>query len=271
MTIRDDWLASPPLLDVGVGARLITIGLDLIRDDPCLWSLDHPDTVLHLHRQDYRAGARALVANSFGANSHRLRRLHRLADLQAINTAAVGLARSVVAQSGWVLGSIGPEASHEPTTIPAQAEALLNSGADALLVETLSIDEAETILSSLQPPQRTRVILSFRALPECDPLLPPSINTDSLLALGVNCLSIEATGRLLHRLRPNFDGPLLARPGRLPHEPSPDPNLWAEQLRAVIPDGPVLLGGCCGIGPAEIAALRRSSEDAPQILGKHRQ
>jgi methionine synthase I (cobalamin-dependent) len=244
-----------PLLDAGVGARLLAAGLDPRHDDPCLWSLDRPAAVLALHRADHAAGAVALTTNTFGANSVWLDRFGRGSDADRLNRAAVALARDAAGPTGYVLGSIGPTAARDPAALNAQAETLLDAGADALLLETVAPDSGASLLAALRG-LRARVIVSLLGDPGDDAI--DRLCDAGVFALGANCVPIDRVGQILQALRRRFDGPLLARPGRLPAEPIGDPDAWASALIDALPAGPVWLGGCCGIDAAHLAALARA-------------
>jgi betaine-homocysteine S-methyltransferase len=62
--------------------------------------LDFPDAVRELHREFLRAGAEVMVALTYYAHREKLRHVGREDDLEAMNRAAVRLAREVAAEGG---------------------------------------------------------------------------------------------------------------------------------------------------------------------------
>src|ERR1700752_4806676 len=57
--------------------------------------LDYPDAVRELHREFLRAGAEVMVAFTYYAHREKLRDVGREGDLEAMNRAAVRIAREV--------------------------------------------------------------------------------------------------------------------------------------------------------------------------------
>ncbi|GIW87245.1 MAG: hypothetical protein KatS3mg108_1569 [Isosphaeraceae bacterium] len=247
-----DCLRRDLVLDAGLGARLLAAGLDPTGDDPCLWSLDHPDAVHALHEADRAAGAVVLTTNTFNANAHWLARFHRQADVPLLNRAAVQLARLAADPETLIVGSIGPTAAGHPHALRSQAEVLLDAGVDALLLETFQPDQALAALAALGPLQGPVLVTLISPPPESK--LAGLIDAGPA-GLGANCVPIETAGRILASIRARYSGLLVARPGQLPDQPIPDPLRWAKQLRDALPPGPAWVGGCCGIGPTQLSAL----------------
>ncbi|HXH82303.1 MAG TPA: homocysteine S-methyltransferase family protein, partial [Candidatus Tectomicrobia bacterium] len=145
-------LAEGPLLcDGAMGTVLYGRGVPL---DACfdVLNLHDPRLVQAVHAEYVAAGADALETNTFGANRFKLA-VHGLQErVREINRAGVRLARDVRESTGrdvWVLGSVGPLGKYlAPLGTVAldeareafreQAEALLEGGVDAFVVETFS-------------------------------------------------------------------------------------------------------------------------------------
>src|SRR5512133_2524765 len=77
--------------------------------------LDYPDAVRELHREFLRAGADVMVALTYYAHREKLRDVGREGDLEAMNRAAVRIAREVAAEGGaLVAGNICNTWSYDP-------------------------------------------------------------------------------------------------------------------------------------------------------------
>jgi homocysteine S-methyltransferase len=111
-------------------------------------SLSRPDMIQEVHASYVEAGAELLETNTFGANRARLLG-HGLEDRVAeINGAGVRLAREASRKRAFVGGSIGPigvkgqvagdySIDDMRAIFAEQAQALLEAGADLLVVETI--------------------------------------------------------------------------------------------------------------------------------------
>jgi methionine synthase I (cobalamin-dependent) len=124
-------------------------------------NFSHPDMVAGIHEEYLRAGASVIETNSFSANRFKLE-THDLEErVREVNAAGARLARTAVEDAGGatavVLGAIGPlgrplapigpvRAEEAREVFLEQAEALLEGGADALLLETFT-DLAELRLA----------------------------------------------------------------------------------------------------------------------------
>jgi len=133
--------------DGAMGTQLMLAGLE---QGGCgeLWNLTHPERVLAIQRRYVEAGADCLITNTFGGSRTMLTRHGHADQLREINQAGVRVAREAFGErTGYVLGDIGPlGAILEPYgDLPAkdaraafeeQAAALVEAGADAIIIET---------------------------------------------------------------------------------------------------------------------------------------
>ena len=133
--------------DGAMGTQLMLAGLE---SGACgeLWNLTNPDRVLAIQRRYVDAGADCLITNTFGGSRFMLKRHGHADDVRAINQAGVRLAREAFdRREGFVLGDLGPlgailepygELSQDEAraAYEEQARALVEAGADAIIIET---------------------------------------------------------------------------------------------------------------------------------------
>lgn len=250
-----------------------------------------PERIVELGRDYLRAGAQALVTNSFQAHRYGLRnagaedRAAELAELSA------QLARQAGGDDTMVFGSIGPsgrillseqvsrdrlyEAFHEA------AEALQWGGADALLLETFSeLDELRIAYRACRQAAQLPVVvsMSFDAGPE-GLYTQLGIRPEQLAsaarklgadAVGANCgtgpeQAVQVARRLLEAtelpvwIKPNAGVPTQRAGGSLHWPLGPDDMArCAVELRDM---GVRFIGGCCGTGPDHIRKMRQALND----------
>ena len=281
-------LARRPLLgDGATGTQLQQLGL---LPGACgeLWNITQPDRVRQVHQSYLAAGSDLLTTNTFGGTSCVLaghgadQRVHEL------NYAGAKLAREIAGDRAWVLGDIGPYGGMlEPVgdDLPAtvelafrqQATALLEGGADAILIETMS-DPAEAALAvqAARAAGAEFIIATYtfqKAGADYRTLMGTSVCAALAAVLaagadvvGANCgteLSLDDYVQLTAELAAATAGhPLMVQP----NAGSPryvDGNICydesAAQFAATVPRlntaGATLIGGCCGSTPAHIAAM----------------
>src|SRR5262249_15996323 len=111
------------------------------------WNLDHPERVLAIQRRYAEAGSEVLLSHTFGACRIMLNRHGEGERTADINRAAVAIAREALSASRSVLAGIGPFGGlMEPygdigpaeveRAFKEQARALVEAGADGIIVET---------------------------------------------------------------------------------------------------------------------------------------
>lgn len=133
--------------DGAMGTQLMIAGLE---QGGCgeHWNLTHPERVRAIQRRYAEAGADCIISNTFGGSRTMLQRHGHAAELRAINQAGVRIVREAFGdRAGYVLGDLGPlGAILEPYGDMPQAEALevyqeqatalVEAGADAIIIET---------------------------------------------------------------------------------------------------------------------------------------
>src|SRR3989440_10239950 len=290
------------LCDGAMGTVLYARGVPL---DACfdVLNLNNPRVVQGVHADYIAAGADAIETNTFGANRFKLAVHGVEAQVREINRRGARLARDVRESAGrdvWVLGSIGPLGKYlEPLgavtadeareAFREQAEALLEGGVDAFVVETFS-DLAEIALAV----EAIRAITDLPGIPQMaftDEGVtfmgrPPVEVARALRALGVQALGancsvgsstlydvlermVAEAGGLPLAIQPNAGLP--SRIGeRLIYLSSP--GYMADYAGRMVEAGARLVGGCCGTTPAPIAAMRegvgRRAPAAPRPPGR---
>jgi homocysteine S-methyltransferase len=153
-----------------------------------------------------------------------------------------------------------------------QFEVLATSGADFLACETIPLlDEALALATLLAQYPDALAWMSFTSkngthtshgepLTECARLLDPVPN---VIAIGVNCVRPEIVGDAIRALREGTGKAIVVYPNSGEHW-NGQTHSWHgswnhESLAALAPQwvsaGARVVGGCCRIGPREIAAL----------------
>lgn len=281
-------LASRPLQgDGATGTQLQQLGL---KPAECCerWVLEQPDHVKRVHQRYFEAGAELLTTNTFGGTTLALAS-HGLDSRAAeINRTAARLARDVAGERAWVLGDIGPcgallepygELDHAEASAAflAQATALLEGGADALLIETLSDPTEAALAIAAAREAGARLIIATYAFQQTPsgfrtmmgttvPAAVQSALDAGATIVGANCgteLSLETYAALCAELvtsskgapaivQPNAGSPKRDAAGRITYGTTP--TEFANAAARYIELGARIVGGCCGTTPEHIAA-----------------
>lgn len=150
-------LKERPLLgDGAMGTQLMLAGLE---QGSCgeAWNLTHPEKVLAIQRRYAEAGSDCILTNTFGGSRIMLNRHGNLDQVVEINQAAVSIAREALGgRDGYVIGDVGPFGGLlEPygdfteeqvrSAFNEQTQALVDAGADAIIIETQTSLEELTL------------------------------------------------------------------------------------------------------------------------------
>ncbi len=254
-----------------------------------LWNVERPAAVRQIHAAYAEAGCDLLTTNTFGGSPAALEG-HGLRDRTAeLNRAGAALAREAAGDARWVLGDIGPfggllepfgdvTAAQLRGEYAEQARALLEGGADALLVETMSDpEEAVCAIHAAREAGAREVLATFAFQHAADGGFRTMMGTtvDEALGraveagasgVGANCgtaLGFEDYARLAEALvkaargavailQPNAGAPRLVD-GAAVYDATPAE--MAGHARRWMEAGVRIIGGCCGTTPGHLAAL----------------
>jgi methionine synthase / methylenetetrahydrofolate reductase (NADH) len=266
--------------------------------------LTEPELVQEIHREYIRAGAQVIETNTFGANAAKLAAYGLEDRVTAINRRAVQLAREareIAGQPVFVAGAVGPSGlpnvhaqsddEHAPRAIRAlyraQIEALVEGGADLLILETFSnLTELRQAVLAAREVAKLPIVAQMTFgediqsaggnTPFESAAVLASLGVD---VVGVNCSigpagtldAVEQMGVALRTL--GAGGPdailLSAQPNAgLPTRVEnrflyvSTPPYFADYAQRFAGAGVRLIGGCCGTTPAHIAAMREALADA---------
>ncbi len=276
--------AGPVVTDGAWGTQLQARGLG-IGEFPDLWNLSNPGKVEEVARAYVDAGSQIILTNTFGANRVRLAETGRAAEAASINRAGVEISKRAAAGKAAVFASIGPsgkllmtgETSAEELSVAfaEQAEAIVQGGADAIVVETMSdLEEAKLAIAAACITGLPVVACAVfdagkdkdRTMMGATPELVAKVLTEAGAdVIGANCgQGIAGFLPICRRLRAATDRPLWLKPnaglpelidGRAVYTTTP------EEFVAYVPEliklGASFVGGCCGSSPEFIKAVAR--------------
>jgi len=261
--------------------------------------LDRPDIVLDVHQDFIRAGARMIITNTYSTIPSYLGKAGRADDYVALTTLGGELARRAADDSGQsvqVAGSLPPlSESYRPDLVPVvdvslpiyrNLVAALRPNVDLFICETMSSAiEAHTAASQAKAFGGGKPVYVSWTLKEAPGTGLRSGETiaqafNQLQALDVdgfllNCTSPEAIEAGITELKGLTDKPLGGYANRVKEVPigwTLDNDIMNEQREDITKDyfvdlclryvarGATIVGGCCGIGPDDIAALTQALE-----------
>jgi len=250
---------------------------------PELWNAEHPEVLTAIHNDYLQAGARIVTSNTFGGNRARLAGAGLADRLAELNRKGVELARAAAGERAWVAGDVGPTGQLlEPYGELAVADAeaiyreqvtvLAEAGADFLLVETMNdIEEALCAVRMARAHTALPVFctFAFNAKGRTMMGLRPGDAAQRAAeagadAVGANCgEGPDAVLAALTGMREAVNLPLITQSNAgIPQVGAEEATVWdttpeqlADHARAFVEAGARVVGGCCGTGPAHIAAI----------------
>lgn len=289
------------LIDGGMGTELERVGAQMNAGGwSGAAVIEAPDVVRRVHREFVEAGAEVITVNTFSMAPHMLRGMGYGDRVEKAIADAVRLAREACVEAGRpdlpLAGSVSTMRTKDvatgtwPALPPGEAHESLSTLVRILKEEGCSILALEMMEDLEVAPMATEIAVAS-GLPtwlgiSCrraadgktiESFDVPGITLDQLLAallpLGADVLNImhseiPVTGEALERARPLWNKPMGAYPESgyftMPHWNFVDvvsPAGLVEEARGWVARGARILGGCCGLGPDHIAALRDAMPD----------
>src|SRR5438067_11244130 len=285
----------PLLCDGAMGTLLYARGVTY---EQCFDELNitQPELIQRIHREYISAGAQIIETNTFGAKRVELD-AYQLADrVREINFRAVRLAREAREISGqpiFIAGAVGP--SGQPLQAPneqrlselrgifrEQIEALLEGGADLLILETFSsLAELRQAVLAAQEAGGVPIVAQMSFYEDGHTLSGQSaarvaavLNDLGVNVMGTNCsvgpaATLDVMQEMISAVKQLGDD-LQATPALFSAQPNAGlptridnrffyvatPDYFADYALRFVKAGVHLIGGCCGTTPRHIAAMR---------------
>jgi 5-methyltetrahydrofolate--homocysteine methyltransferase len=291
-------LKERPLLgDGAMGTQLMIAGLE---QGNCgeAWNLSQRDRVLGIQRNYAKAGSDCILTNTFGGSRIMLNRHGNADNVAAINQAAVGIVRDAFKEAGregYVIGDIGPFGGlMEPygdfseqqvrDAFTEQAKALVDAGADAIIIETqTSLEELGIGIEAAKEAGSACIIGSmaydvtldgstFRTMMGIDPERAAEFMEEhGAHVAALNCgtrMDMERAAEAVRRYKAVTGLPVMAQPNagqpklidmKVCYDETPE-----EMVKGVVPlleAGANILGACCGSTPDHIRTFRKAMDE----------
>jgi homocysteine S-methyltransferase len=286
------------ILDGAMGTELERRGVPMHKEAWSGAALiEHPEAVIGAHEDYIRAGADVIITNTFGASPHMLKAMGYGDRDEAIIEGAVDLAKRARDNTGAdvaIAGSISTMAAGGDVADPGDrhsddevadslhrmAQALARGGCDMIALEMMQDSKRAPIATQAAKDTGLPVWLGLSCAwnKERDRLVAfdyPDYLFDDFLAamlpIGPDLVSImhtdvDVTTVALDVVKQSWDGPLGAYPEAgyftMPNWQFVDiiaPEDLVERARGWVAQGVTVLGGCCGLGPEHVAALRQAA------------
>lgn len=294
-SLLDILMERPLLCDGAMGTQLMLAGLE---QGNCgeAWNIEHPEKVLAIQRRYVEAGSDCLITNTFGGSRIMLNR-HSSADkVVEINQAGVRIARKAFGDKrGFVIGDIGPfggliepygefSEAQVREAFTEQAKALVDAGADAIIIETqTSLEELGIGIAAAKEAGAPCVIGSmaydvtldgetFRTMMGIDPERAAEfMDEHGADIVALNCgtrMDMVRARQAVERYKSATGLPVMAQPNagqpklvnmKVVYDETP-----TEMVKGVIPlleAGANIIGGCCGSTPDHIRAFRGAMDE----------
>jgi S-methylmethionine-dependent homocysteine/selenocysteine methylase len=286
---------GPPLIiDGGMGTELEKSGVPM---DGKVWSgravLSHPDAVRQVHEKFITAGAEVIIANTFAAARHMLEPGGLGDYVREINLNAVKLAQqareNVATKPVAIAGSICEWAPtddprwHTPVAVGQssreQAELLAEASVDLIALEMCEQTEFSVAATeaALEVGLPVWIGMSAKTHKGCNSLSVfdyKELDFESLvkglagyptMMMNIMHTPMPDINEAMRIVRKYWNGPIGIYPESgyftMPNWQFVDviePDELAKSAQSWMEDGIRMVGGCCGLGPEHISALRQA-------------
>jgi homocysteine S-methyltransferase len=277
--------------DGAMGTMLHAAGCALDRALPEV-NLSDPKLVAAIHESYISAGADVIQTNTFGANRLWLAGHGYPDQVEAINRAAVGIAREMSERSGreiFVAGSVSPAVTArqrrqvgaaERQDVIAEQIRSLATGVDLIILETFGyLDELAEAVTAASGVCDLPIVAQATFADDGRTLggeTPREVATVlgelPIVMLGTNCtigpqrMLAVVESLVRYSTLPVSAQPNAGQPRKVGHrrfEFSIDATYFARYLRRFAEAGAAMVGGCCGTTPTHIEAAAANVSDLP--------
>jgi 5-methyltetrahydrofolate--homocysteine methyltransferase len=289
--LQDAIRERPLLCDGAMGTQLMIAGLE---QGNCgeAWNLNHPERVLAIQRRYVEAGSDCIITNTFGGSRIMLNRHSEADHVAEVNKAGVEIARQAFGNSdGYLIGDIGPFGGLlEPfgdfteaqvrSAFEEQAAALVQGGADAVIIETqTSLEELLIGIRAAQAAGANCIIGSmaydvtldgstFRTMMGVEPEKAAAFMEEhGAHIVALNCgtrMDMERALTAVERYKSATSLPVMVQPNagqpklvnmKVLYDETPEQMV--KGLMPILEAGANIVGACCGSTPGHIRAFRK--------------
>ncbi len=274
----------PLIFDGAMGTMIYSKGvfINTCYEHLCI---TNPKLIAGIHQEYAAAGADVIETNSYGANRIKLESYGLVDQLEAINRAAVKLAREAAGDDVFVAGSVGPclksdqlyldhLADDLKATFREQMAILADEGIDLFLLETFTHVQEAQLAASVAREFNVPVFVSVtvgkdgetRRGEKVEHMVSAFDGDNNFDGIGINCgVGPAAALSIAERALPHTGKPftVMANAG-LPQEVEgrmiymSTPEYFTEYAKSLIQVGVRGVGGCCGTTPEHIATMTKS-------------
>ena len=293
--LQDAILERPLLGDGAMGTQLMIAGLE---QGNCgeAWTLTQPERVLGIQRRYVEAGSDCIITNTFGGSRIMLTRHSEADHVVEVNKAGVAIARQAFGdKDGYVLGDIGPfggllkpfgDFTEEQvrSAFEEQAGALVDGGADAIIIETqtsleellIGIEAAKTagakcIIGSMAY-DVTLDGSNIRTMMGIEPERAAEFMEEhGAHIVALNCgtgMEMERAREAVIRYKRATSLPVMVQPNagkpqlinmKVVYDETPEQMV--KGLMPLLEAGANIVGSCCGSTPEHIRAFRKVMDE----------
>jgi 5-methyltetrahydrofolate--homocysteine methyltransferase len=293
--LQDAIRERPLLCDGAMGTQLMIAGLE---QGNCgeAWNLTQPERVLAIQRRYAEAGSECILTNTFGGSRIMLTRHSEGDHVAAINKAGVEITRQAFGnRDGYVIGDIGPfggllepygdfSEAQVRSAFEEQAAALVEGGADAIIIETqTSLEELLIGIQAAQQAGAPCIIGSmaydvtldgstFRTMMGIEPERAAAFMEEhGAHIVALNCgtrMDMQRALTAVERYKSATSLPVMVQPNagqprlvnmKVVYDETPDQMV--QGLMPLLEAGANIVGACCGSTPEHIRAFRKVMDE----------